>query len=164
MSGNSITMHGNLVADPVQRSTASGHTVTRFRIASNMRRFDSNRNEWVDSDPVFMSVSCWRKLAVSVMNSLRKGDSVVVHGRLTQREYDDNNGVHRQAYEIDAQSVGPDLTRFWVQVQRPQRDAEPAAQESSPAVDPYSAPPQQSAEADPDRNPWTEERPAETAA
>ena len=34
MQSNVVTFHGNLVADPVERKTASGLTVANFRIAS----------------------------------------------------------------------------------------------------------------------------------
>ena len=107
-----IQMQGNLVADPKHQTTAGGLSMTRFRIASSGRRFDRARNEFVSTDPVYMSVVCWRHLADHVAATLRKGDNVLVHGRLTFREYDDAlGGPRRQTYEVDATSVGPDLGR-----------------------------------------------------
>jgi len=99
----SITMTGNLVADPVRRVTAAGVVITKLRIASNHRRFDRERGEWISSDPVYLDVNCWRQLGDNVAASLKKGDSVLVSGRLTMREYDDaNGGARRQSYAIDA--------------------------------------------------------------
>lgn len=158
-----ITMQGNLVSDPQQFSTASGLTVTKFRLASNSRRFDTTTNAWVDGEAVFMSVSAWRRLGGNVMNSLRKGDTVIVSGRLTFREYDDKGGVRRQVYEIDAQSIGPDLGRFPVQVHRPQREPEFAPSEPAAGFEADAVPPQSSAASDPGASPWTE-RAAESAA
>src|SRR2546421_212860 len=103
---------GNLVADPTQRVVANGLKVTRFRIACSGRRFDRAAGDWVSTDPVYMSVACWRQLGDNVMKTLRKGDSVLVIGRMTYREYDDTNGARRSSYEIDALSVGPDLSRY----------------------------------------------------
>jgi single-strand DNA-binding protein len=118
-----ISMQGNLVADPVQRPVANGSKVTRFRLASSGRRFDQALKDWVDTDPVYMTVACWRQLGDNVMQSLRKGDTVVVLGRLRFREYDDpNNGPRRQAYEIEASSVGPDLSRYLTELKRPLRE------------------------------------------
>jgi single-strand DNA-binding protein len=130
------TMQGNLVADPTHRVTASGAIVTKFRIASSTRRQDKQTGEWVDGDPNFISVSCWRNLGMHVMTSLRKGDSVVVFGRLVYREYDDKNNVHRREHELDAIAVGPDLNRWAVDIRRPSRSqpAEAAVQTAAQAA------------------------------
>lgn len=124
-----ITVAGNLVADPKVRTVANGQAVADLRIASNPRRFDREANEFKDGDPIYIGVSCWRTLALNVHASLRKGDSVVVHGKLLYREYDDKDGVHRNVYSIDAISIGPDLTRWAVDIRRPPKpaDADPAA-------------------------------------
>lgn len=164
MQSNVATFHGNLVADPVMRKTASGLTVANFRLASNNRRYDASRNEWVDGDTVFISVTCWRQLATNVGASLRKGHSVVVHGRITFREYKDGKGVDRSVHELDAQSISADLNRCQVNVIRPQRDPQFAPIEPSVPADPHPVPDQAPTPADHDPNPWTESRPAETAA
>ena len=78
-------MRGNLVADPRQTATASGLKVTKFRIASNGRRFDQTLREYVDTEPCFMNVTCWRQLGDNVFASLHRGDFVDVRGRLRQR-------------------------------------------------------------------------------
>jgi single-strand DNA-binding protein len=122
-----LTVQGNLVADPVARSTASGATVVSFRIASSGRRFDKNAGEFRDGDPMFITLSCWRALGTNVAASLRKGDSIVAQGRLIYRTYDDRQGVRRSVHELDAISVGPDLARCPVDVRRPRRPADPAA-------------------------------------
>jgi single-strand DNA-binding protein len=146
-----IWMQGNLVADPTQRVVASGHKVTKFRIAASGRRFDKAVGDWVNTDTVYMSVSCWRQLGDNVAKSLRKGDTVVVHGRLTFREYDDaHGGPRRHSYEIDASSVAPDLSRYVAQLGRPVRElpvpepAEPGPEATGlptqPVDDPWSVP------------------------
>ena len=118
-----LYLQGNLVADPTQRVVANGSKVTRFRLASRGRRFDKAAGEWVDTDPVYMSVSCWRQLGDNVATTLHKGDTVIVVGRLTMREYDDaNGGGKRSYYEIDATCVGPDLSRYVALLARPNRE------------------------------------------
>jgi single-strand DNA-binding protein len=129
-----LTVQGNLVADPVTRSTASGATVVGFRIASSGRRFDKPTGEFRDGDPMFITVSCWRSLGTNVAASLRKGDSIVARGRLIYRTYDDRQGVRRSVHELDAIAVGPDLARCPVDVRRPQRPAEPAQPETPVAA------------------------------
>jgi single-strand DNA-binding protein len=127
-----LTVQGNLVADPVTRSTASGATVVGFRIASSGRRFDKGTGEFRDGDPMFITVSCWRGLGTNVAASLRKGDSILAQGRLTFRSYDDRQGVRRSVHELDAIAVGPDLARCPVDVRRPQRPAEQAVEAARP--------------------------------
>ena len=131
-----LCMQGNLVADPSQRPVGDGSKVTRFRLAASGRRFDNATNEWVNTDAVFMTVSCWRQLGDNVMQSLRKGDTVIVHGRLRFREFDDPNhaGERRQAYEIDASSVGPDLSRYVTQLARPVRRLTSAEEQAAEAA------------------------------
>jgi single-strand DNA-binding protein len=139
-------MQGNLVADPVQRVTASGLKVTKFRIAASGRRFDKASDGWVDTDTVYMSVNCWKQLGLNVLRTLHRGDTVIVVGRLRFREYDaPDGGGRRQAYEIEASSVGPDLARYVAELGRPLRevpDADAAAvavpaQQAQPVDDPW---------------------------
>lgn len=140
-----LWLHGNLVADPVLRTTANGASVANFRVASSGRRFDRASNEFRDTEPTFMSVSCWRGMAGNVMATLRKGDGVVVIGRLVYRSYDDRQGTRRSVHEVDAVAVGPDLSRYAADVRRPQRPSEPPA--TDPAA-PAPREPERSAERD----------------
>jgi len=131
-----LMMRGNLVGDPRQQVAAGGLKVTKFRIAANGRRFDQALREYVDADTCFMNVTCWRHLGDNVMQSLRKGDTVLVHGRLRFSEYDDaNGGGRRQSYEIDAVSVGPDLSRYVTALTRPPRELPVLPGEATPDSD-----------------------------
>jgi single-strand DNA-binding protein len=116
-----LTVHGNLTADPTHRTTASGATVVGIRVASSGRRFDKASGEFRDGDPMFIAASCWRGLGGHVLASLRKGDSVIVYGRLLSRTYDDKQGNRRSVHEIDAIAVGPDLARCAADLRRPAR-------------------------------------------
>ncbi|HEX3823554.1 MAG TPA: single-stranded DNA-binding protein [Mycobacteriales bacterium] len=139
-----VTVHGNLVADPVQRSTASGATVVGLRLASSGRRFDKASGEFRDGDTMYISVSCWRSLAGHVLASLRKGDSVVVLGRLLFRSYDDKQGNRRTVHELDAIALGPDLSRCAADLRRAPRandgDSQPAEQPCEPSADVTATP------------------------
>ncbi len=135
-----VTMTGNLVSDPVRRVTASGVVVTRLRIASNHRKFDRDRGEWISADPVYLDINCWRQLGDNVAASLKKGDSVLVSGRLTMREYDDaNGGARRQSYAVEAISVSPDLCRYVAMLGRPARDPQSVTETPAPGADAEAA-------------------------
>ncbi|HVS67566.1 MAG TPA: single-stranded DNA-binding protein [Mycobacteriales bacterium] len=120
------TVQGNLTADPVGRTTANGAAVVNFRVASNTRRFDKEQGEYRDGDTTYIGVTCWRGLAGNVLASLRKGDSVVVFGKLIQRSYEAKDGGQRTVHEIEALGVGPDLSRWPADLRRPSRVADPA--------------------------------------
>jgi single-strand DNA-binding protein len=110
MSGETlITFTGNVVADPELRFTPGGAAVTNFRMASTPRTFDKQANEWKDGEPLFLSVAVWRQQAEHVAESIRRGMRVIVVGRLTQRQYEANDGSKRSAYEIQADEVAPSL-------------------------------------------------------
>lgn len=101
---NEITVVGNLVADPIVK-TAAGQPLAKLRIATNDRVKDSN-GQWKDGDTTFIDVTCWRKLAEG-SSSLKKGQRVIVHGKLKGREYDRKDGSGKAyGYEIDASDVG----------------------------------------------------------
>ena len=104
-----ITIVGNLTADPELRFTTSGTAVASFTIASTPRVFDKNTGQYKDGDALFMRASVWRELAEHVTESLAKGQRVIATGRLKQRSYDDAEGVKRTVVELDVEEVGPSL-------------------------------------------------------
>jgi single-strand DNA-binding protein len=119
-----LTVAGNLTADPTEHSTANGASVVHLRVASSGRRFDKASGEFRDGDPLFITVSCWRSLAMNVMATLRKGDSVIAQGRLIYRSYEDKQGNRRSVHELDAIAVGPDLSRWPADVRRRPKSAD----------------------------------------
>jgi single-strand DNA-binding protein len=105
-----VTVIGNVVDHPRMRRTEKGTEVAGFRIGSTARWFDREINQWVDGAKLFVSVTCWRQLGVNVVDSVRRGDPVVVSGRLSTREYE-KDGQKRSAFELEATTVGHDLSR-----------------------------------------------------
>ncbi|MET7811761.1 single-stranded DNA-binding protein [Streptomyces sp. NPDC005395] len=146
MAGESpITLVGNVVANPELRFTPSGAPVANFRVASTPRTFDRQTNEWKDGDTLFLSVSVWRQQAENVAESIKRGDRVIVVGRLGQRQYE-KDGERKSSYEIQAEEVGPALKNATAQVakngqqQRAQGYGQQAPQQgySAPQGDPWA--------------------------
>lgn len=106
---DTITVTGLVATEPRHITTANGLTITSFRLASNQRRFDRGQNAWVDGDTNWYTVTAFRQLGMHVASSVRKGERVVVAGRVRQRDWqsDTNKGT---TIEIDADTVGHDLT------------------------------------------------------
>jgi single-strand DNA-binding protein len=139
MSETQITVVGNVGWTPNHKALASGTVVTDFRLAHTPSRFDKATGEWKDLETMWYSVTCWRGLADNVAASVHKGDRVVVTGRLSQRSYE-KDGQQRISLEIDASSIGFDLSRFPVMAMRPARPVEAvdAVTEDAP-VDEWAA-------------------------
>jgi single-strand DNA-binding protein len=123
---------GNLVEDPKLRTIEAGQDVASFRIASTSRRFDRDSQRWIDSAQLFLGVTCWRALAGNATASLRKGDPVVVTGKLTTRTYE-KDGQTRSVCELEALAIGPDLARGTAVVRRSPRPAEETGGEAAEA-------------------------------
>jgi single-strand DNA-binding protein len=89
-------------------------------VASNERRFDKEAGRWTDGDRLYLTVTCWRKLASNVLVSLGKGDPVMVTGRVYTRGFE-VEGQKRSVTELEATAVGPDLSRCSVELVRVRR-------------------------------------------
>jgi single-strand DNA-binding protein len=107
-----VTVVGNVLHSPEQRQTSNtGAVVTTFKIASTARRMDRQTGKWIDGNSLRVRVTCWRSLAHNVAQSVKVGDPLVVHGRLFTRDWEDEQGNKRLAYELEAMAVGHDLSR-----------------------------------------------------
>jgi single-strand DNA-binding protein len=101
---NRVTITGNLTRDPELRSTPSGTSVCKLRVAVNSRRKDGQTGEWTDK-PNYFDVTVWGAQGENCANYLSKGRPVAVDGRLDWREWESQDGGKRQAVEIIADSV-----------------------------------------------------------
>lgn len=118
-----ITVIGFVAAEPHYEVLASGTTLMSLRVGSTPRRFDRELGQWRDEDPMFLTVSCWRSLADNLQSSeLKRGDPVIVTGKLRIRETT-KDGQRRFSAQIEATTVGHDLSRGVARLQRSQRAA-----------------------------------------
>ena len=117
----SITVVGNLVADPELRFTPAGAAVANFRIASTPRRFNRQTSQWEDGEAMYLTCNMWRQAAENVAESLSKGMRVIVQGRLRQRSYESREGERRSIFEVEVDEVGPSLSFATAQVTRASR-------------------------------------------
>ncbi len=82
--------------------------IADFRLASTPRVFRGG--DWIDGPTTWITVKAFRVLAVNVAGSLRRGDPVIVIGRLRTSTWDRDGQTHERL-ELDAVTVGPDLRR-----------------------------------------------------
>ncbi len=119
MSATTVTVIGNLSRAPELRFTPSGLALATFGVAVNSRK--KVGDEWVDGDPEFYDVVCWRELAENVAECLDKGARVVVVGRLSFRAWTTDGGEKRSKIEVVADEIGPSLRWATAQVTRNER-------------------------------------------
>jgi single-strand DNA-binding protein len=106
-----ITLVGWIAAEPYFTVTAGGIPFLSLRVGVTPRRFDRQTGQWQDTDTMFLTVNCWRGLADNVNASeLKRGQPVVVTGRLRIRQYE-RDGQWRFSAEVEATTLGHDLTR-----------------------------------------------------
>lgn len=109
MNETEVTVAGRVVADPEHRTTRSGMQFTTFRVASTVRR-RNREGVYVDGATSFYNVAAYRSLGMNSHVSLRKGDPVVVHGRLTISTWQRADESWGSSADVEAVSVGHDLT------------------------------------------------------
>lgn len=105
---NSITLVGNLTAEPELRFTSQGDAVVNFRIASNERY---QRNGETHERTEYVKIVAWNGLAENVAASCNKGTRVVIEGKLQQREAPakEEGGDTRWFTEVVADQVAVSL-------------------------------------------------------
>lgn len=110
MAGDTtITVVGNLTADPELRFTPSGAAVANFTVASTPRIYDRQAGEWKDGEALFLRCNIWREAAENVAESLTRGSRVIVQGRLKQRSFETREGEKRTVFEVEVDEIGPSL-------------------------------------------------------
>src|SRR5262245_59749608 len=146
MAGDTtVTVIGNLTADPELRFTPSGAAVASFTVASTPRTFDRQSGEWKDGEALFLRCNIWRQAAENVAESLTRGARVIVNGRLKQRSFQTREGEKRTVVELDVDEVGPSLRYATAKVNKVNRGSGGGGYgsgSSAPPDDPWgSAPP-----------------------
>jgi single-strand DNA-binding protein len=113
----SITISGNLTRDPEVRFLQTGTAVTSLRVGASDRKKDENGN-WTDGDPCYLDVTVWRQTGENVAESLRKGDAVLISGRLRQRTYTNKEGAEVTVFDVEADDIAPSLKRATVSISK----------------------------------------------
>lgn len=111
---NTITVRGYVTAEPkMWQRTAEQAPVATIRVGSTPRKLNRETGEWQDGETSYYTVKCWRRLAENVHGCLRKGDMVIVRGKVSTRSWLDDQQRVRMEVQIEADSVGHDLAFGW---------------------------------------------------
>ncbi|CAN5289186.1 hypothetical protein BH24ACT19_BH24ACT19_08060 [soil metagenome] len=98
-SMNRVILAGNITRDPEIRFTGQGVPVCSFGLAVN--RVRSKDRDAAD----FFDVNVWREQCEAVANHKRKGDPILVEGRLQYRTWEAQDGSKRSKVDVVADNV-----------------------------------------------------------
>jgi single-strand DNA-binding protein len=129
-----VTLQGNVGGD-VQLRRVGETYVANFRVACTPRRYQRRSDEWVNGETQWYTVNAWRSLGEHCDRSLRRGDPVIVHGRLNARTYVNKNSIEVTSFEVEAVAVGHDLNRGASQFIRAPRIQGPEMAAAAPAAE-----------------------------
>ena len=102
-SVNKVILIGRLGQNPEVKYTPAGQPVAKFSVATDEAFKDrageqQKRTEW-------HQVVAWNKLAEICGQYLTKGKQVYIEGSIRSRQWEDNSGVKRTAFEIVANEM-----------------------------------------------------------
>lgn len=97
MGMNLVILTGRLTADPELKYTQSGKAFAKFTLAVN-RTFSKEQTD-------FINCVAWDKRAEIIAEYLRKGNMTGVQGRLSVRNYEDENGQKKKITEVIVDSI-----------------------------------------------------------
>lgn len=105
---HTIILVGNVGRDPEMRYTPSGAAVTSFSVASS-RNYKSQGQ--TVKETIWFRVTCWGRQAEVANNYVRKGQKVLVEGRLVAdaagnpRVFTRSDGTAAASFEITATNL-----------------------------------------------------------
>ncbi len=103
MSVNKVILVGRLGRDPESRFTGSGQAVCNFSLATD--RSYKDRNGQTQKQTEWHKIVAWGKLAEICQKYLKKGSQIFIEGRIQSRQWEDQQGQKRTAFEIVANEM-----------------------------------------------------------
>lgn len=94
---NECQLIGRLTKDPELKTTPQGTAVVSFTLAVE-RKFNREKVDFID-------IVAWRQTAEHISRYFRKGNRMGLVGSIQTRNWEDNNGNHRKAVEVVAESA-----------------------------------------------------------
>jgi single-strand DNA-binding protein len=101
-----ITIVGRIGQDP----ETIGSNGLRLRVATNDRVKNDATGEWEDKNTSWWTVKAWKRLAEQSKDVLKKGQEVIIVGKVYEENWTDKEGTKRTSYEINAESIA--ITTF----------------------------------------------------
>lgn len=113
---NKVFLVGNLTNDPVAKQTSTGKSMSTFSIAINEKLNNQNRT-------MFIPCKAWDRRADFINAYLKKGDTVVIDGKLDRRSYTNKEGKNVYVTEVIVEQIKPVRTKGRVGEQKTDENA-----------------------------------------
>lgn len=104
------TIQGNATRDPRETRHQDGSVTATVRVAVNGRYFDRTAGEFADRRTEYVTVFARRSLARNVLASVRKGEPLIVTGRIASSEWKREDGQSEFTMTLQAHAIGHDLS------------------------------------------------------
>jgi single-strand DNA-binding protein len=97
---NNVKLIGRLGVEPELVKFETGRTLSRFTLATN-ENYRDKKGEWHELTQ-WHTINAWGKLGDLVQKLLKKGQEIIVEGRLVNQSYETKNGEKRFTTVIEA--------------------------------------------------------------
>jgi len=101
---NKVILVGRLTRDPELKSLPSGESVCSFGLATNRFWVDRKTSE-KKKKTEYHNIVLWRRLAEVASQYLKRGNLVLIEGRIQTRSWDDPSGNKRYRTEVVAEKM-----------------------------------------------------------
>ena len=95
---NKAILLGNVGKDPEIRTTGNGTKVASFSLATTEKWKDKDGNSSEATE--WHNITAWNNVAKIVESYVKKGDKLLIEGRITNRSYDDKDGNKKYITEV----------------------------------------------------------------
>lgn len=107
---NTITVKGVIGSDPELRYTKDGTAVTSFRVADSTNALNQETKQWEQvGETIWWNVSTWNEKAEAAANQLKKGERVVIEGKISFRSYTTKDGTQAESKELRVTEISKPL-------------------------------------------------------
>lgn len=100
---NKVQLIGNLGTQPEIVTLESGRTLAKFTLATN-DYYKNAQGEKVQ-DTQWHNLVAWGKTAEIIEKFVNKGQEIAIEGKLTNRSYEDKEGIKRFTTEVVVNEV-----------------------------------------------------------
>ncbi|OFZ78438.1 MAG: hypothetical protein A2583_13800 [Bdellovibrionales bacterium RIFOXYD1_FULL_53_11] len=108
MFTNQIIITGNLGAGPeIHKKSDDSKGVVSFTLAENVSRLNEKTKQYEQAHTNWFPVKAFGSLGARVRAGLKKGDRVMVTGRLRTFQYETKDGAKANGFEVLADDVTP---------------------------------------------------------
>jgi single-strand DNA-binding protein len=96
---------GNLGNDPEIRGNTKSGSIVGFTVAENVQSFDEKTKQYKTIHTNWFNVTSFGQIAERTKKHLKKGDRVIVQGKMRISQYQAKTGEKRSGFEIIADEV-----------------------------------------------------------